>query len=793
MSNSLSSLRSRLILLLFTAMIPALALMLDSAAKYRDLTATQTKQNVLMAARAIASEQDRALDNAHEFLVTISRVPQIHEMNRAACSKILAGLLEPRYADLVVTDRSGNRVCTALARDNSLASSVSRDHSRSIEARDFTVGTIRRHASKKTLLDVTYPLLDGPGMIRGAVSAVLDLSWMSRMTADTHLYPGATFTLLGSNGDILLRYPNEQEWIGKTIIADGSPLRLFSSENGTVEAVGPDGTRRLFGISRLKNSVGGETTYAAVDLPVDIAFARTREILVHQLIALAILSAIILGSTWFGTDILVLRRIRDIIAATKKIAAGDLRARTILVHDNTELGQMAQAFNHLAESLERREAEAVDSSRQIHQQRQQQEALYDLNRGITSTLDVESVLRILLDHIALLFSSFTVTVSWINPQTRTLETIASREGTGSELSDRDLLGADSLPLLVLQRQTLLSIADGRMDAGAADPDIFLRHGWVSYLGLPLMVKNEALGVLSFYRRNRHEFTRDETTFLSALVNEAAVAIHNSQLFEQTRQQALELEKSNKIKDEFLGVMSHELRTPLNIIMNYSEALRMGTFGEISPDQARGTDKIRQQASHLLSLINGILEITKIESGTVSVEAHSVDLKSFLAELKSDYMLPLENGVALVWAETGELPSMITDQLKLKQIVTNLINNAIKFTEEGSVTVSAGIAPDKSRVEIHVSDTGPGMPVELLPFIFDKFRQIDSATTRNYSGAGLGLYIVKNFVSILGGTIDVHSKVGEGSVFTISFPVALDSREAEKAPALPNTAELRTLA
>lgn len=792
MSNSLSSLRSRLILLLLTAMIPALALMLDSAGKYRDLTATQTKQNILMAARAIASEQDRALDNAHEFLVTISRVPQIQEMNRAACSKILAGLLEPRYADLVVADRSGNRICTALARDNSLASSLSQDHSRSIDSRDFAVGRIRRHPSgEKTVLDVSYPLLERPGAVRGTVSAVLDLSWISRITADTHLSPGATFTLLGSNGDVLLRYPNDPEWIGKTIFADGSPLKIFSSENGTVETAGPDGTRRLFGITRLKNSVGGETTYAAVDLPLDIAFARTREILVYQLVALAILSAIILGSTWFGTDILVLRRIRDIIAATKKIGAGDLRARTILGHDNSELGQMAQAFDHLAESLERREAEAAHSSKQIHQQRQQQEALYDLNRGITSTLDVESVLRILLDHIALLFSSYAVTVSWINPQTRTLETIASREGTGSELSDRDLLGAQSLPLLVLQRQTLLSIADGRVDAGAADPDIFLHHGWVSYLGLPLLVKNEALGVLSFYSRNRHEFTRDETTFLSALVNEAAIAIHNSQLFEQTRQQALELEKSNKIKDEFLGVMSHELRTPLNIIMNYSEALRMGTFGEIRPEQARGTDKIRQQASHLLSLINGILEITKIESGTVSVEAHSVDLKSFLADLKSDYMLPLENGVALVWADTGELPSMITDQLKLKQIVTNLINNAIKFTEHGSITVSAGISPDKSSLEIHVCDTGPGMPAELLPFIFDKFRQIDSATTRNYSGAGLGLYIVKNFVRILGGTIDVRSTVGEGSVFTISFPVALDGREAEETHAVPNTAELRT--
>jgi len=764
--------------------------MLDSAAKYRDLTAAQTKQNILMAARAIASEQDRALDNAHEFLVTVSRIPQVHEMNRTACSKILAGLLEPRYADLVVADRSGDRVCTALARDNSLASSFNPD--RSIESRDFVVGSIRRHdASGKSLLDVSYPLFDRPGVIRGAVSAVLDLTWMSRTTIDTHLYPGATFTLLDSNGLVLLRYPNDHEWIGKTIFTDAAELKLFSSGNGTVETVGPDGTRRLFGISRLKNSVGGQTTYAAVDLPVDIAFAKTREILIDQLIVLAILSAIVLGSTWFGTDIVVLRRIRDIITATKRIAAGDLRARTILVHDHSELGQMAQAFNHLAESLERREVEAVRSSKQIHEQRQQQEALYDLNRGITSTLDVESVLRILLDHIALLFSSYTVTVSWINPQTRLLETIASREGTGNDVSGRDLFAAGSLPLLVLQRQTLLSIADGRVDAGAADPDIFIRHGWVSYLGLPLMVKNEALGVLSFYSREGREFTRDETTFLNALVNEAAIAIHNSQLFEQTKEQAAQLEKSNKIKDEFLGVMSHELRTPLNIIMNYSEALRMGTFGEIAPDQVRATDKVRQQASHLLSLINGILEITKIESGTVSIEARSVELNGLIAELKSDYMLPTENGIALIWDYTGALPSIVSDRLKLKQILTNLINNAIKFTEHGSVTVSAAVSREKSSVEIRVSDTGPGIPVELLPFVFDKFRQIDSATTRNYSGAGLGLYIVKNFVQILGGTIDVRSKVGDGTVFTVSFPLALDSREAEKPAALPNTAELRT--
>jgi signal transduction histidine kinase len=774
-------------------MIPAFALILDSAGKYRELTATQVKQNVLVAARAIASEQDRVLENAHEFLVTLSRVPQIREKDSAACRKILAGLLEPRYADLVVADPSGNRLCTALSPGNSVASSTGRHHSRSLEGYDFAVGDIRRHPSSgKILLDVSYPVLDHPGLVRAVVSAALDLSWINRMAVDTHLYPGATFTLVNNKGDVLLRHPDGNDWTGKAIFSNGAQLPFPSDREKTIEARGPDGVYRLFAFSPLKNSVGGQTVYAAVDLPVDIAFSKTREILIQQLIALGILSAIILGSTWFGTDVLVLRRIRDIIAATKKMAAGNLRARTALAYDTSEFGQMARAFDHLAETLEKREAEAVQAARQIHQQRQQQEALYDLNRGITSTLDVANVLSILLDHISLLFSSYAVTVSWIHPQTKVLETIAYRGSTGSEPANAGFAPAESLPLVVLRQQTPMGIVDGRADPRTADLDIFLRDGWVSYLGLPLTVKNEPLGVLSFYSREKHEFSPEEINFLNALVNEAAIAIHNSQLFEQTKHQALELEKSNKIKDEFLGVMSHELRTPLNIIMNYSEALRMGTFGEIGPDQARGTEKIRVQAGHLLSLINGILEITKIESGTVSFESRPVDLNDFMAELKSDYMLPMEKDVALVWGDAGGLPIIVTDRIKLKQILTNLINNAIKFTEDGTVTISAGVSADGKALELRVADTGPGIPNELLPFIFDKFRQIDSATTRNYSGAGLGLYIVKNFVSLLGGTIDVRSKLGDGSVFTVKFSLASLGVETSKEHPLPHSAESLSL-
>ncbi|HKY08614.1 MAG TPA: hypothetical protein VJQ55_10245, partial [Candidatus Binatia bacterium] len=190
MSIFICSLRSRLILLVLTAVVPAFALILDTAAKYRELTASQIRQNAIVAARAIASEQDRVLENAHEFLVTISRVPQIKDIDPVACRKILAGLLEPRYADLVVADRSGKPLCTALAPADSLANPRGRHHARSIEAYDFAVGDIRRQpAGIRTLLDVSYPILAHPGVVRSVVSAALDLSWINRIAVETHLYP----------------------------------------------------------------------------------------------------------------------------------------------------------------------------------------------------------------------------------------------------------------------------------------------------------------------------------------------------------------------------------------------------------------------------------------------------------------------------------------------------------------------------------------------------------------------------------------------------------------------------
>ncbi|HXV84935.1 MAG TPA: ATP-binding protein [Candidatus Binatia bacterium] len=760
-------------------------MILYSAAKHRDLTTQQVQRNALGAARAIAAEQERFFENAHQFLIMLSRVPQVREHNNS-CGKFLAGLLEPLYGDLGIVDVKGNLLCSALPAGHSLLRSKGPHQNHVVKTHDFSAGQVRIDPETgKTLMDLGFPILDPPGVLRAVVVAALNLSWLSRLTAENHLYPGATFTLVNGDGNVFLRYPQGRDSIGQPIFAKALDDGTVSQETErAIESLGSDGVRRLIAFAQLKGPVGGKPLYAAIDISAARAFEEADQILVHDLITLGLLTALTLVAAWFGADIVVLRRIRDIVTATRQIAAGTLSARTRLPYGRSELGQMARTFDELAQDLEKRKADADATTRQIQKQQQQQNALYELNLTITSTLDLTCVLNTLLDEISSLFSSCATSVGWINKQSGALEMIAHRNLDQTDGMQGRLAIEQGLPLVVLKRQSTLAIPNAQIDPRTTNPQFFRQHRLVSYLGMPLIAKGECLGVLSFYTKQEYCFSAEEMNFLTALVNQAAIAIYNSHLYEQMRNQAIQLEKSNKIKDEFLGVMSHELRTPLNIIMNYAEALRMGTFGNISSDQEKSAEKIRCQAGDLLTLINEILEITKIESGTFTLFKDRIDLSEFMTENRSDYMVPMDKDLILQW-QFSDLPVITSDRMKLKQILTNLINNAIKFTDHGRVSISAQMINLERTLEFKVADTGSGIPDELLPFIFDKFRQIDSTTTRNHSGAGLGLYIVKTFVELLNGTISVESWVGKGSVFTVHLPVNVENIVAQADFGRPN--------
>ena len=238
----------------------------------------------------------------------------------------------------------------------------------------------------------------------------------------------------------------------------------------------------------------------------------------------------------------------------------------------------------------------------------------------------------------------------------------------------------------------------------------------------------------------------------------------------------ELVKANKAKDEFLSIMSHELKTPLNVIMGYAELARTDTLPAIGLKPEEAVNKILIHSKDLLHMVDEILQATRIEAGAARAVVEDVNLTAFLDDLRISCDNPTTTKeLTLIWNYQHDLPATRTDRDKLKHILQNLIANAIKFTPQGSVTVSARHLADRKIVEFKVADTGIGIPPELLVSIFERFRQIDASNTRTYGGVGLGLFIVKRFAEMLGGRITVDSKPEQGSTFTLTLPVVSPSQ------------------
>src|SRR3989338_8532141 len=404
-------------------------------------------------------------------------------------------------------------------------------------------------------------------------------------------------------------------------------------------------------------------------------------------------------------------------------------------------------------------------------------ALHEIDTAISSTLDLRSVLNVLLEKVDHFFPYPTAsTVRLMNEETGFLEALACRGLNEEEWKAQDSRSLGGRAKKVVETKAPLTVRNVQTAPQTSKPEMFRKYGLVSHLGVPLIAKNKTLGVLGLYTKQEHEFSPEEIEFFNTLADRAAIAIHNARLYEQ-------MAKANKIKDEILSVMSHELRTPLNVVVGYAGMIRDGLLGEVNPQQEEALRKMMDRANDQLALVNNILYATVLETEKITVESNAVVLGDFLKQLSSAYENPLNKQLAFSWNCPSPLEVIHTDSAKLKQILRNLIDNALKFTEKGSITVSARVTEGSSeilptadrllpagRVEFNVSDTGVGIPKDAMPFIFDKFRQVDSSETRSFGGVGMGLYIAKKFAQLLGGTVEVESEAGKGSAFTVKIPV-----------------------
>jgi two-component system, NtrC family, sensor kinase len=424
-----------------------------------------------------------------------------------------------------------------------------------------------------------------------------------------------------------------------------------------------------------------------------------------------------------------------------------------------------------ARLFEELEARTADLTRSVDQLT----ALGEVGRAVSSTLDLETVLTTIVARAVELSRLDGGVIFEYDEGAQEFVQRAAME-TGGALAEarratripkgEGVLGRTAITLEPVQVPDIT--VPGAYESRLREN--LIESGIRAILAVPMVREGRLIGCLGVTRNRSGEFPPETIDLLRTFATQSALAIQNARLYRELEQKSRELQAASRHKSEFLANMSHELRTPLNAIIGFSEVLAERMFGEVNEKQAEYLQDILSSGRHLLSLINDILDLSKVEAGRLELELGRFHLPTAL-----DNALTLvreratRHGITLTQTVDQRVGDIVSDERKVKQILLNLLSNAVKFTPEGGrVGLTATAAEDV--ITIAVSDTGIGIAPEDQAAIFEEFRQVGRDDARKQEGTGLGLTLAKKFVELHGGRIGVQSQMGQGSTFTFTLPL-----------------------
>jgi len=510
-----------------------------------------------------------------------------------------------------------------------------------------------------------------------------------------------------------------------------------------------------------------EQPISEVYATLNAAILRTVSLLIAGLLFSA------LAAMWLARS--MVRPIRTLQEGAARIGAGDLEQK-IDIHTGDELEALAAQFNQMSaqlrESYAGLERKVEERTAELQETLERQTATAEILSVMSeSPTDVAPVFETILSNAVRLSGSpiaaifrydganvhLAATRNWSKEALAYFSKVYPSPPNPALLSGRTILG-----------KSVVRIADTHADPDYDRASAATGH-WRRMLGVPMLREGNPVGAFVVAWTEPGETPEHQTELLKTFADQAAIAIENVRLFNEIQDKSRQLEIANQHKSDFLANMSHELRTPLNAIIGFSEVLIEKMFGEVNEKQLDYLNDIHSSGKHLLSLINDILDLSKIEAGRMELDVGEFDVRGALQNaLTLVKERAQRSGVELALEVDPALGAFRADERKFKQIMLNLLSNAVKFTPAGG-KVSVRARPADSALEVAVADTGVGIVPEDQEAVFEEFRQVGRDYTKKAEGTGLGLALVRKFVELHGGAIRLESAPGKGSTFTFTIP------------------------